>query len=127
MPKAAIARFFPTNETSRRASPILLLSLEVVELLAEIEPNNSIIRTMRLRLRFISKRSEWLSSDGSRGDSGRNDYQEHSHAKTLSGERRTTANGGRLIWHRLRCNRVHGKLQIVVQCAPGNFQYFAPT
>ncbi|WP_158550329.1 hypothetical protein [Bradyrhizobium sp. NFR13] len=97
MPKAAIASFFPTNETSRPASPVFLLSLEVVDLLAEIEPNNGIMRTMRLRLHFISKRSERLSSDGSWCDSGCHDYQERAQAKTPSGERRTAENGGRLI------------------------------
>ena len=97
MPKAAIARFFSTNETSRRASPIFILSLEVVDLLAEIEPDNSIIRTMRLRLHFISKCSERLSSDSSRRNSGRRDYQERAYPKTPSGERRTAVNRETLI------------------------------
>jgi len=96
-PKAAIASFFPTNKTSRHASPIFFLSFEVIDILAEIEPDNRIIGAMRLRLRFISKRSERLSSDSNRRDSGRYDYQERSHARMLSGDCHTAANGEKLI------------------------------
>ena len=61
-PEAAGASFFLTNEATRTALPVPLLSLEVINLLAEIEPNNGIARTVTLRLRFIPKWSEWQSS-----------------------------------------------------------------
>jgi hypothetical protein len=57
-PEAAGASFLPTNEAARAATPVSLLSLEVIGLLAEIEPDNRITGTVTLRLRFITKRSE---------------------------------------------------------------------
>src|ERR1700692_4949503 len=63
-PEAAGARFLPTNEAPRTALPVPLLPLEVINLLAEIEPDNVVARTVTLRLRFIPKRSERQS----RGD-----------------------------------------------------------
>jgi hypothetical protein len=61
-PEAAGASFFLTNEAARGALPVPPLSLEVVNPLAEIEPNNGIAGTVTLRLRFIPKWSEWQSS-----------------------------------------------------------------
>jgi hypothetical protein len=61
-PKTAGASFFLTNEAARGALPVPLLSLEVINALAEIEPNNGIARTVTLRLRFIPKWREWQSS-----------------------------------------------------------------
>ena len=61
-PEAAGASFFLTNKAARFALPVPLLSLEVINPLAEIEPNNGIARTVTLRLRFIPKWSEWQSS-----------------------------------------------------------------
>jgi|SRR5712692_5356594 hypothetical protein len=61
-PEAAGASFFLTNEAACAALPVPLLSLEVINLLAEIEPNNGIARTVTLRLRFMPKGSERQSS-----------------------------------------------------------------
>src|SRR5882672_3042257 len=61
-PEAAGASSFLTNEAARGALPVPLLSLEVINPLAEIEPNNGIARTVTLRLRFIPKWREWQSS-----------------------------------------------------------------
>lgn len=63
--EATGAGLFLTNEAARAALPVAPLSLEVVNLLSEIEPDNRVARTMTLRLRFIPKRSERQSS-GSR-------------------------------------------------------------
>ena len=61
-PEAAGTSFFLTNEAASGALPVPLLPLEVINALAEIEPNNGIARTVTLRLRFIPKRREWQSS-----------------------------------------------------------------
>jgi hypothetical protein len=61
-PEAAGPGFLLTNEAARGALPIPLLSLGIINALAEIEPDNGIARTLTLRLGFIPKWSERHSS-----------------------------------------------------------------
>jgi hypothetical protein len=84
-PEAAGASFFLTNVAARAALPVPLLSLEVINALAEIEPNNGIARTVTLRLRFIPKWSEWQSSGRRRCHDRHPKEKEraHSRGKTL--------------------------------------------
>jgi len=84
-PEAAGASFFLTNEAARGALPVPLLSLEVINPLAEIEPNNDIARTVTLRLRLIPKWSEWQSSGHRRCQDRHPKEKEraHSRSKTL--------------------------------------------
>ena len=83
--EAAGASFFLTNEAARGALPVPPLSLEVINALAEIEPNNGIARTVTLRLRFIPKWSEWQSSGRRRCHDRHPKEKEraHSRGKTL--------------------------------------------
>jgi len=54
-PEAAGASFFLTNEAARGALPVPPLSLEVINALAEIEPNNGIARTVTLRYAICTR------------------------------------------------------------------------
>ena len=80
-PDAAGASFFLTNEAARGALPVPLLPLEVINPLAEIEPNNGIARTVTLRLRFIPKWSEWHSSGRRRCHDRRPKEKERAHSR----------------------------------------------
>jgi len=80
-PEAAGASFFLTNEAARGALPVPLLSLEVINPLAEIEPNNGIARTVTLRLRFIPKWREWQSSGHRRCHDRRPNEKERVHSR----------------------------------------------
>src|SRR5215216_2029300 len=98
-PEAAGASFFLTNEAARAALPVPLLSLDVINLLAEIEPNNGVAGTMKLRLRFIAKRSE-RQGDGGRWHDDRHPKQKERAQSTAATPcakfQRAVAGSGRL-------------------------------
>jgi len=95
-PEAAGASFLLTDEAARAASPIPLLSPEVIDLLAEIEPDNGVARAVTLRLRFIPKRSERQSRRNGQHYDRHSEQKECVHPKTSCRSQRTVAGRGRL-------------------------------
>jgi hypothetical protein len=57
--KAAGSGLLATYKTPRTPSPVAILSLEVIDPLLKIEPDDSITGTMPLRLAFIAKWAQW--------------------------------------------------------------------